>query len=86
MVAGILNNHMAIIGLQEQWHAYEQIQEYQGIKQIILFQLRTNATWLFDSDVDEQLIMERMGHLSCEGVRSYKHVPVRRNLKNFQTF
>ena len=32
----------------------------------------TNATWLFDSDVDEQLIMERTGHLSCEGVRSYK--------------
>ena len=32
----------------------------------------TNATWLFDSDVDEQLIMERTGHLSSEGVRSYK--------------
>ena len=33
----------------------------------------TNATWLFDSDVDEQLIMERTGHLSSEGVRLYKH-------------
>jgi len=32
----------------------------------------TNATWLYDSDVDEQLIMERTGHLSTEGVRSYK--------------
>ena len=29
----------------------------------------TNATWLFDCDVDEQLIMERTGHLSCAGVR-----------------
>jgi len=32
----------------------------------------TNATWLYDGDVDEQLIMERTGHLSTEGVRSYK--------------
>lgn len=30
----------------------------------------TNATWLFDFNVDEQLIMERTGHLSAEGVRS----------------
>ena len=32
----------------------------------------TNAAWLFDCDVNEQLIMERIGHFSCEGVRSYK--------------
>ena len=32
----------------------------------------TNATWLYDSNVDEQLIMERTGHLSSEGVRTYK--------------
>ena len=31
----------------------------------------TNVTWLFECDVDEQLIMERTTHLSCEGVRSY---------------
>ena len=29
----------------------------------------TNATWLYDSHIDEQLIMERTGHLSSEGVR-----------------
>ena len=33
----------------------------------------TNATWLFDCDVDEQLIMERTGHLSCKGLRLHKH-------------
>ena len=34
----------------------------------------TNTIWLFNCDVDEQLIMERAGHLSCEGVSSYKHI------------
>ena len=33
----------------------------------------TNATWPFDCDVDEQLIMERTGHLSCKGLRLRKH-------------
>ena len=32
----------------------------------------TNAIWFFDSNVDEQLIMERTGNLSTEGVRSHK--------------
>ena len=40
MVADTLINHMAIISLQEQWHAYVQMQEYQGIKQTILFELQ----------------------------------------------
>ena len=38
---------------------------------------RTNhslhATRLYQAGVDEQLIMERTGHRSLEGVRSYKH-------------
>ena len=33
----------------------------------------TNATWLFDCDVDKRLIMERTGRLSCKGVRLHKH-------------
>ena len=32
----------------------------------------TCATRLFENDVDEQLIMERTGHRSSQGVRSYK--------------
>ena len=32
----------------------------------------TNATWFYQAGVDEQLIMERTGHRSLEGVRSYK--------------
>lgn len=32
----------------------------------------TAATWLYSSGVDEQLVMERTGHRSTEGVRSYK--------------
>ena len=32
----------------------------------------TNATRLFSAGADEQLIMERTGHLSMDGVRSYK--------------
>lgn len=34
----------------------------------------TNATRLFQSGVDEQLIMTRTGHRSIEGVRTYKRV------------
>ena len=34
----------------------------------------TNATRLFQSGVDEQLIMARTGHRSVEGVRSYKRI------------
>ena len=33
----------------------------------------TSATRLYQQGVDEQLIMERTGHRSIEGVRSYKH-------------
>ena len=33
----------------------------------------TAATRLYQAGVDEQLIMERTGHRSLEGVRSYKH-------------
>ena len=32
----------------------------------------TNATWFYQAGVDEQLIMERTGNRSLEGVRSYK--------------
>ena len=34
----------------------------------------TNATRLFQSGVDEQLIMSRTGHRSVQGVRTYKRV------------
>ena len=34
----------------------------------------TNATKLFQSGIDEQLIMARTGHRSLEGVRAYKRV------------
>ena len=34
----------------------------------------TNATRLFQSGIDEQLIMARTGHRSLEGVRAYKRV------------
>ena len=48
------------------------MQEYQGMKPT--HSLRTtNATWLFDCDVDKRLIMERTGRLSCKGVRLHKH-------------
>ena len=33
----------------------------------------TSATRLYQKGVDEQLIMERTGHRSIEGVRTYKH-------------
>lgn len=33
----------------------------------------TAVTILYQSGVDEQLVMERTGHKSLEGVRSYKH-------------
>lgn len=33
----------------------------------------TTATRLYQAGVDEQLVMERTGHQSLEGVRSYKH-------------
>ena len=33
----------------------------------------TVATRLYQAGIDEQLIMERTGHRSLEGVRSYKH-------------
>ena len=32
----------------------------------------TAATRLYESGVNEQLIMERTGHRSLEGIRSYK--------------
>ena len=32
----------------------------------------TAATRLYQSGVDEQLVMERMGHRSIDGIRSYK--------------
>ena len=32
----------------------------------------TDATRLYSSGIDEQLVMERTGHRSTEGVRSYK--------------
>ena len=32
----------------------------------------TAATRLYQSGIDEQLVMERTGHRSLEGVRSYK--------------
>ena len=32
----------------------------------------TNATRLFSAGADEQLIMEKTGHRSVDGVRSYK--------------
>ena len=34
----------------------------------------TAATRLYQSGVDEQLVMERTGHQSLEGVRSYKRI------------
>ena len=34
----------------------------------------SSATRLFEAGVDEQLIMQRTGHTSVEGVRSYKRV------------
>ena len=34
----------------------------------------TAATRLFEAGVDEQLIMQRTGHLTTAGVRSYKRV------------
>ena len=34
----------------------------------------TAATRLFEAGVDEQLIMQRTGHSTCSGVRSYKRV------------
>ena len=36
----------------------------------------TAATRLYDSDVDEQLVMETTGHCSTEGVRTYKRTSV----------
>ena len=33
----------------------------------------TAATRLYSSGIDEQLVMERTGHRSLEGIRSYKH-------------
>ena len=41
----------------------------------------TAATRLYHKGVDEQLIMERTGHRSLDGVRSYKRV--RSNTRNF---
>ena len=37
------------------------------------------ATCLFDSGVDEQLIMNRTGHYSKEGVRAYKRTTTKLN-------
>ena len=39
---------------------------------ILSTQLATTATRLYQAGVDEQLVMERTGHRSLEGVRSYK--------------
>ena len=61
MVAGILINHMAIIGLQEQWHAYVQMQEYQGIKQTILFELQMPPGFL----ILMLMSMEKTGQKTC---------------------
>lgn len=36
----------------------------------------TTATRLFHAGVDEQLIMERTGHRSTDGVRSYKRTSI----------
>ncbi len=36
----------------------------------------TTATRLYHAGVDEQLVMERTGHRSLEGVRSYKRTSV----------
>ncbi len=45
----------------------------------------TTATRLYQSGVDEQLVMERTGHRSLEGVRNYKkHLHNRKKL--YQTF
>ena len=33
----------------------------------------TRATCLFQAGIDEQLIMERTGHRSTDGIRVYKH-------------
>ena len=60
-----------VIVLPKQWHIYAKLQKYLRYETNHSFR-GTNATWLFDSDVDEQIIMERTGHLSTEGVRSHK--------------
>ena len=36
----------------------------------------TAATRLYQSGVDEQLVMERTGHRSLDGVRGYKHTSI----------
>ncbi len=40
-------------------------------------QCTTTATRLYQSGVDEQLVMERTGHRSLEGVRNYKRTSPR---------
>lgn len=37
----------------------------------------TAATRLFQAGIDEQLIMEKTGHRSLEGVRSYKRTNIK---------
>ena len=38
----------------------------------------TTATWLYQASIDEQLMMERTGHRSLDGVRFYKRTNWRR--------
>ena len=46
-----------------------------GIKPTIPYKLTATAR-LYQAGVDEQLIMEKTGHRSLEGVRSYKRVNI----------
>ena len=44
--------------------------EYQGTKPNLPSQVIA-ARWLYDSEIDKQLVMETTGHSSTEGVRTY---------------
>ena len=64
---------LATIHCQNQWNAYVMQQE------LVVFKTNhslwvTSATRLFQSGVDEQLIMGRTGHRSIDGIRTYKQV------------
>ena len=38
--------------------------------------IATGISWLYENRVPEKVIMERSGHLSMSGIRSYEHTTV----------
>ena len=66
-VAGILQYHLDTTPSLKHSPDSAQLLELKVSKQTILYEPR-----LYQSGVDEQLVMERTGHRSLEGVRSYK--------------